>query len=306
MHYVILALIALILPYRASAENPPEPRVLKLNERVFALIGPEELPNSRNRGFVGNSTLIVGDKGSIVIDTGFTHELGMHLRRSIANTTSKPVTHVINTHPHGDHFLGNSAFAGAEIISSERCREIVVRDGRAAIALVERLTGIPSPDSKPVPATRTYAEATRTQVVIQGVKMELWVPKGSHTPGDLLVYLPDDGILITGDVATNGAIPNFRDGNVQAWIETLNEAQRLPFTTAIPGHGFPMTKADVQSMTSRMTSLYREVESGYRLGLTDSEIRKKMDLSAWQNLKRFDEMGMNISRVYLEVESKNF
>ncbi len=305
MNRILLAVLMLWFVHDARAALP-QPQVVKINERVYALIGPQELPNKTNQGYMVNSTVIIGDQGVIVVDTGFSDEIGAHLAQAIAKITPKPVTHVINTHHHGDHYLGNSAFPKAEIISSEQCKEIVTKSGQDAVALVEQMTQRKFPNTKPIPATLTFKEDTKTEKTMQGVKFVLWVPKGSHTPDDLLVYLPDDKVLIGGDVLVNQVTPNFREGHVKTWVETLQKVQAMDFQTAVPGHGPLMNKADVAAMHKRMVTLYAGVEAGYKKGLSDSEIRKTLDLSQWQKLKRFDEMGANINRVFLEVEAANF
>lgn len=285
---------------------PPAPEILRVSERVYMLMGREEMPNAENLGLVGNSALIVGESAAILVDSGFTHEIGLRLREAAAKITKKPITHVINTHAHGDHFLGNSAFPGAEIISSERCRDSVQRDGQAAIALIESLTGRRTPATKPVPATRSFAENTRTRLELAGVRMDLWVPHPAHTPGDLLVYLPDDGVLIAGDVLANGSVPNLRDGNAAGWLAALDEIRALDVAAALPGHGRPMSKPVVEAFSRRMASLYAGIEKGYKRGLSDSEVRESLDLAEWRTLKRFDDMGMLINRMYVEIEEKNF
>lgn len=137
--------------------------------------------------------------------------------------------------------------------------------------------------------------------------MELWVPHGSHTPGDLMVYLPQDKILISGDILVNKIMPNFRDGQVKNWVNTLQQIGTMDLVTIIPGHGPLMHVADVLGMQKRMAGLYAGVEAGYKKGLTDSEIRKTLDLNDWRKLDHFDEtMGGNINRTYLEVEAANF
>lgn len=306
MSRLVFATLLLFSSIATAADGPPAPEVVRLSERVVALLGLEELPDSRNLGLIGNSTLIIGDEGAILVDSGFTHEIGLELLRAAEKISPKPITHVINTHAHGDHFLGNTAFPDAEIISSEKCREAVGREGQAAVVLIEGLTGRRSPGTRPVAATRTYAENTRSELRINGVRMELWVPHGSHTPGDLMVYLPDDRILVASDVLANGVVPNLRDGQVQPWIETLADVLAKPFATAIPGHGRPMGRNDVEAFSKRLTALYSGIEAGYKRGLSDSEVRETLDLAEWSRLRRFEEMGMAINRIYLEVEGKNF
>lgn len=305
MRIFLGALMALFM-HVGFAAALPQPMVVKINERVYALLGPIELPNKRNQGYMVNSTVIVGDHGVIVVDTGFTDEIGALLVKTIAKITPKPVTHVINTHQHGDHVLGNSAFPNAEIISSEKCKEGVSKTGYESIALVEEMTQRKFPNTKPVLASVTFKENTRNEKTIQGVKLMLWVPKGSHTPGDMIVYLPEDRVLIGGDILVNGTTPNFREGYVKTWIDTLGKMQGMNFKIAVPGHGLLMSKADVAAMHKRMAALYAGIEAGYKQGLTDSEIRKTLDLSEWKKLERYSEMGANINRVYLEVEAANF
>jgi glyoxylase-like metal-dependent hydrolase (beta-lactamase superfamily II) len=302
----ILIFIATLLSAAAAVAAPPAPEILRISDRVYMLMGLEEMPNADNQGLIGNSTLIVGESGAILVDSGFTYEIGLRLREAAAKITRKPITRVINTHAHGDHFLGNSAFPEAEIISSERCRDSVKREGMAAVALIESLTGRSSPATKPVPATRSFMERTRTRVELEGVRMDIWVPRPAHTPGDLLVYLPDDGVLVAGDVLANGSVPNLRDGNASGWLATLDEIRSMAVTTALPGHGRPMEKTEIDKFSKRMFRLYADIEKGYKRGLSDSGVRETLDLAEWRTLKRFDDMGMLINRMYVEIEEKNF
>jgi glyoxylase-like metal-dependent hydrolase (beta-lactamase superfamily II) len=55
---------------------------------------------------------------------------------AVRRITPKLVTHVVNTHFHGDHHLGNSAFPDATIVSSERCRTQVIETGHEWVALM--------------------------------------------------------------------------------------------------------------------------------------------------------------------------
>lgn len=308
MKYLLLLISGLMLIGQAYAAAPlPAPEVIKINERVYALLGPAELPNKKNQGYQVNSTVIVGESGVIVVDTGFTDEIGAHIAKAISKITPKPVTHVINTHHHGDHTLGNVAFKNAEIISTEQCRDLVGKAGYEWLAIVESATGRKFPNTKPIPATVTFKGSTKTERSINGVKLVLWAPTGSHTAGDMLVYLPDDNVLIAGDILVNHVMPNFRDGNVKNWIATLDQIKHMKVKTIVPGHGPLMTTADVAAMHKRMADLYQGIEAGYKLGLSDSEIRKKLDLSAWKNLGHFDEqMGGDINRAYLEIEAASF
>jgi cyclase len=298
--YVLLGL--LIFCASAHAQTLPEPRVVSINDRVHVLLGPVQHANPENQGYMVNSTVILGDEGVILVDPGGSREVGTHIARVIQNITSKPVTHIVNTHHHGDHYLGNSAFEGAAIISSEKCRDMVLKTGHDWLELMEQLVGRRLPGTKPIAADIAFPEGSRTEVVLHGIQMILWVPMGSHTVGDILVYLPQDKVLVTGDVVVDGIVPVMQDAYVKNWIGTLGEIQELDVRTFVPGHGNLMTMGDVKALHDAIIRFYSGVKEGYAKGLDESAIRKSLDLTDWENLERSYVIGRNINRAYLEIE----
>jgi glyoxylase-like metal-dependent hydrolase (beta-lactamase superfamily II) len=138
------------------------------------------------------------------------------------------------------------------------------------------------------------------------VHVVFWVPLGSHTAGDLLVHLPDDKVLIAGDVLVNGVVPTLQDGFVRNWIRTLEEIAALDVSTFVPGHGDLMTRRDVVALHGQLLQFYSAVDAGYRAGLGETEIRKTLDLSGWERLERSYVIGRNINRAYLEAEADSF
>lgn len=305
--------ILLLLPVLAfstmtvAGTKIPEPKVVKINERVYALLGPLGQPSEHNQGYMVNSTVIVGDKGVILVDSGSTDEVGKQIAKAIARITPKPVTHVINTHHHGDHVLGNVAFKKAEIFSSEQCKALVEKTGAEWIQIMESMVGRKFPNTKPVLAGTTFKEETSSERSLQGVKVLLWVPRGSHSPGDMMIYLPDDKVLIGGDILVNTVIPNMRDANIRNWVAALAKVQDFDAVTIVPGHGPLMTKPDAAKLQRSIADFYAGVEAGYKKGLTDSEIRGTLNLDGWKDLKEFEiTMGGNINRAYLEAEAANF
>jgi len=285
----------------------PAPKVEKITERVYALLGPEGLPDKKNEGYMVNSTVIIGEHGVILIDTGFNDEIGTHIGEAIAKLTPKPVTHIINTHHHGDHSLGNSAFPGAQVLSAQKCKELLESDGYMWIDIIQNVLERKFPNTKLVPASVTFADGSTTERAIDGVKLRFIVPLGSHTPGDMMIVLPDEKILVAGDIVVEHMAPSFRDANVKNWITTLGKIAALDVKTIIPGHGPLMLPKQVPEMHARMSKLYAAVETGYKKGLTDAEIRKSLDLSEWKNMVSFEQlMGGNVNRTFLEIEQENF
>ncbi|MEW6678486.1 MAG: MBL fold metallo-hydrolase [Pseudomonadota bacterium] len=305
---LLTAMLWVLQVHAAPARHAiPAPKVVKVNDRIYALLGPMALPNKENQGYMVNSTLILGESAAILIDTGFTDEIGAHLRAAVEKITKKPIKVIINTHHHGDHTFGNAAFPGAHVISSEMARKLLLEGEADWLAIIEAAVGRKFPNTRAVPASEVYANNTRTDIVIDGVKLTLWVPNGAHTLGDLMIWLPEDKVLVGGDILVHQITPNFRDAVVKMWVDVLAEVQQLPAKTIIPGHGPLMAMKDAAAMHARMAKLYADVEAGYKAGLTDSEVRARLDLRDWKKLHEFDQhMGGNINRTYLEIEAANF
>jgi cyclase len=300
-----LAVLALFPVALAQAQPFLDPRVVKIGERVHVLLGPVQHANSANQGYMINATVIVGSGGVILVDSGSSLEVGKHIARAVRRITDKRVTHVVNTHPHGDHYLGNAAFPGATVMTSEMCRTMVAESGHEWIGLMERDIGRKLPGTRAIPADVTFAPG-RTERVIHGVRLVAWVPKGSHTAGDLLLYLPDDKVLVAGDVLVNGIVPTLQDGFIRNWIGTLDEIAAVDAAHFVPGHGGVMKREQVIALRAALDGFYTGVKRGYRSGLDEGQIRKSLDLSAWQNLERSYVIGRNINRAWLEAEAESF
>ena len=302
----LCALVALLALGAAHAQSLPEPRVHKINDRVYVLLGPIQHANKINQGYMINSTVIVGDKGVILVDSGGSDEVGRHIKTAVRRITDKPITHVVNTHHHGDHYLGNVAFEGAMVISSELCRKMVLDTGHEWLEIMERGIGRKLAGTKPIAAGVTYPAGARTETFIHGVRVVFWVPKGSHTIGDLLVHLPDDKVLVAGDVLVSRVVPTLQDGFVKNWIETLDEMQTFGAEHFVPGHGDVMTLRDVTALSGTLLRFYAGVKDGFKSGKSETEIRKSLDLSSWAALERSYVIGRNINRAYLEIEDDSF
>jgi glyoxylase-like metal-dependent hydrolase (beta-lactamase superfamily II) len=306
MRQLSTLIVLTVVAAAAYGQTFPEPRTLRINDRVHVLLGPIQHANRFNQGYMINSTVIVGDNGVILVDSGGSDEVGRHIATAVRRITDKPVTHVVNTHHHGDHYLGNVAFVGATFISSELCRKMVLDSGHEWLGIMEHDIGRKLPGTKPLAAEVTYSAGTRTETFIQGVRLVFWVPPGSHTIGDLIVHLPEDKVLVAGDVLVSRIVPTLQDGFVKNWIQTLDELQTLDVVYFVPGHGDLMTLRDVAALRDSMFRFYTGVKEGFRNGQSEGEIRKSLDLSIWEKLERAYVIGRNINRSYLEIERDSF
>ncbi|HUA87103.1 MAG TPA: MBL fold metallo-hydrolase [Bryobacteraceae bacterium] len=216
----------------------------------------------------GNSAVIIGDKGVIVVDAKTTAAGGKELLDDIAKITPKPVTTVILTHSDGDHVNGLASFpAGVKIIAHENCKkemeEAVSKGGR----------GAPPADKLPTQVVAKNKETLR----IDGVRLELlhWAP--AHTSGDLIVFLPAEKIVFTGDIIAaqfpDALIHLEKHGSSEGWITTAKGIVALNADQFVPGHGNVQTKDDIQQRLSRVEQKRAKIKELVAQGKSLDEIR---------------------------------
>jgi glyoxylase-like metal-dependent hydrolase (beta-lactamase superfamily II) len=183
---------------------------------------------------------------------------------------------------------------------------MVLETGDEWLAIMEQAVGRKLPETKPLAAAITYAEGTRTETFVQGVRLVFCVPRGSHTVCDLLLYLPDDKVLVGGDVFVSRVVPTFQDGFIKNWLHTLDEIRALGAVRFVPGHGELMTLDDVTGFRDAMHRFYSGVREAFQNGQRDYQMRDSLDLSSWHGLERSHVIGRNINRAYLEIEADSF
>lgn len=215
----------------------------------------------------GNSGVIVGDKGVIVVDAKTTAASGKELLDDIAKITPKPVTTVILTHSDGDHVNGLASFpAGITIIAHENNK----KEQDTALAAGGR--GAPPAGHLP---TQTISK-NKDDLKVDGVKVELlhWAP--AHTSGDLVVYLPSEKIVFTGDIITtqpDALIHLEKNGSSEGWVTTAKGTAALNADQFVPGHGDVLTKAAVQKKATDVAAKRAKIKDLVAQGKSLNDIK---------------------------------
>ena len=216
----------------------------------------------------GNSGVIVGDKGVIVIDAKTTAAGGKELLDDIAKITPKPVNTVILTHSDGDHVNGLASFpTGITIIAHENNK----KEQEAALAAGGR--GAPPAGHLP---TRVVSK-NKENLKLDGVKVEVfhWAP--AHTSGDLVVYLPGQKIVFTGDIL-NGAptdplIHLEKNGSSEGWVTTTKGIAALNAETFVTGHGNTLTKDAIEKRVAAVEAKRAKIKDLVAQGKSLEEIK---------------------------------
>ena len=185
---------------------------------------------------------ILGDGEVLLVDTRSTTAQGRQLLADLRRLTAAP-WRVVNTHHHFDHSFGNAAFRPAEVWGLERCAERLRRDGEATrSATAADIPAIAAELAETVvdPPDRTFSG--RIGLSIGGRGVELVHLGRGHTDNDIIVRVPDCGVLFAGDLLEQGAPPSFEDAYPLDWPATLGHLLDLvagpgAMAPILPGHG---------------------------------------------------------------------
>ena len=254
-----VALAAVAFTGLASGQQQPPPLSVKpLSGGVYWTQG----------GAGGNTGIIVGKDGVIVIDAKTTPASAKDVLAEIAKITPKPVTTVIVTHSDGDHVNGLAAFpAGLTIISQENCKK-------------EMEASASSRNPAPQDRLPTKTVANKESLTINGVKLNLYHYAPAHTSGDLMVYLPEQKIVFTGDIiATNQPytlIHAEKNGSSEGWIQTVKGLVALNADTYVPGHGDLQTKSDVQQRLAKVQARREEIKKLVAQGKSLDQVKQAL------------------------------
>jgi cyclase len=215
----------------------------------------------------GNSGVIIGEKGVIVVDAKTSAAAGKELLDDIGKITPKPVTTVILTHSDSDHVNGLASFPAAiTIIAHENNK----KEQDAALAAGGR--GAPPAGHLPTQVVSKNKEDLK----IDGVKVEVlhWAP--AHTSGDLVVFLPAEKIVFTGDIITtqpDALIHLEKNGSSEGWVTTAKGTAALNAEQFVPGHGDVENKAAVQKKATDVAAKRAKIKELVAQGKSLDEIK---------------------------------
>lgn len=272
---------------------------------IYAFVGELGLRTYENEGMNATAGFIVTPEGVVVVDSGSSWRVAQQMHAAIKAVTNAPIKYVVNTGGQDHRWLGNGYFKaqGAQIIAQRRTlADIEERGAMQLEGLRQELrdrfagTGIVLPD-------QTFEQEHTLK--LGGREIRLLYFGGGHTPGDSVVWLPQDKVLFAGDLVfvdrLLGVLPFSNAGD---WLASFAAIEQLAPITIVPGHGAPCDLAKAR----RDTAAYlRLLHDHMRHALDDmidlQEAIDSLDQSAYANLPNYDMLkGGNASRVYLELE----
>jgi glyoxylase-like metal-dependent hydrolase (beta-lactamase superfamily II) len=215
-----------------------------------------------------NAGLVAGEGESTLVDTLWDVRLTRRMLDAMRpHTAGARVTHLVSTHSDGDHWWGNQLLPDTRRITSKASAAVMAHDAgapaeferlrklaatlarpslplpgglaRRANAFGTYVSGMFAPydfsDVQPTPATETFDE--RLALEVGGRRLELIVVGPAHTPGDLIVWVPDVRVVYAADIGFVGVTPVMWAGPVGNWLRAIDTIAGLEPEVVVPGHG---------------------------------------------------------------------
>jgi len=276
-----------------------------VNAATYCFFGLPEVMNKHNNGNMSNSCFVDMGTSYLVIDSGPTYQYAQQAYKKMQKIKNLPVSYVINTHIHDDHWLGNSYYTtlGAKIIGSDSFEdetpvEMTRMQKRISPEAFQGTTQV-------FPSIFVKKEQTLhfKDVVVKLIR----VNTKAHTNGDLLVYIPAQRTIFVGDIVFNERLPSIRDGDLSGWLEALDMINKLDVDFIIGGHGTLVSK-DSTKMTYKYIKTLRDevaklLDEGYEIG----EVVNLVKMEEFKDVNFYDSMHrQNVEIAYrmLEWESE--
>ena len=289
--------------------------------------------------FNSNSLVVINDDDVLVVDSHITPNAAKQLLAGIAQLTDKPITTLVYTHFHYDHAHGTQAFGELQIIGHEFTRETMAGDPHNEPTFLREKSGHPRTiawlESQLEAAgdeqreqleyrlglARVRAESTKTiepvppdttlhdrLTLFRGDReIQVIFCGRAHTGGDVVVYLPADKLVYTGDMAFSG--PSFLgDGHVDEWPDTLMKLKELDVDLYVPGHGPPFTDSGrLDLVADYYRDLWDQVVTARADGANAGEATARVDLTSYADtlgIRRPGTDPLAVARIYQLLDQR--
>jgi glyoxylase-like metal-dependent hydrolase (beta-lactamase superfamily II) len=303
-------LLAVFVAGICGAAQAYEPKATRVVDNVYAVIGPTSGRTAENDALNNNLGFVVTDAGVVLIDSGASRQGAEKIDAAIAQVTDKPVTHVINTGSQDHRWLGNGYFRdqGAQIIALARTVKTQERFAEQHLDSLRQVLGDGLAGTEPAYA-QAPADGDRLTIEIGGLSFELIWFGDAHFPGDVVVWLPAQKVLFTGDMVYVDRMLGIHPwSDVTAWRNAFHAMESLEPSYIVPGHGQVTDLAQARGQTGDyldflVTETSAAVENFDDLQAT---VERLSDAPGFKNLEHFDNWHRtNISRTFTQLEAKS-
>ena len=262
-----------------------------------------------------NAGLVTDGDASLLVDTLFDLKLTQEMLDAMRDAVpaAARIGTLVNTHANGDHCYGNELVEGAAIVASEACAEemnelppsalaAVVKNaadlGEAGAFFAQVFGAFEFEGITLTPPTETFSGRTTRRVGDKEVRLVEVGP--CHTKGDVVVHIPADGVVFTGDILFVEGHPILWEGPVQNWIEACDWIASLGAEAIVPGHGPITDDRGVIALRDYLVYVRDEARRRFDAGLPALEAARDISLADWESWGDAERIAVNVATLYRE------
>src|SRR5262245_47749470 len=262
-----------------------------------------------------NAGLIVDGDRSLLVDTLFDLKLTLEMLDAMRRATmaAQSIDTLVNTHANGDHCFGNELVSGARIVTSSASAREMAEVGPARLAqLMSQSTQLGEAGEylrrifgafdfngiKLTLPTETFDG--ETTLTVGGKEVRLYEVGPAHTAGDLMVHVPGDRAIFTGDILFIDGHPIIWAGPISNWIRACDRILGMDVESIVPGHGPLTDKNGVRRLREYLDYISREARKRYDAGMASFEAAQDIALDDYSNWGDAERIAVNVNSLYRE------
>jgi len=256
---ILISAAGVVVTPVLAQRGPQQPPLIKegvtekVSEHVYA-IPDGSVP------LVPNVGIIVGTKGTLVVDTGLGARNGEAIMREVAKVKKGGDLYLAVTHFHPEHDLGAGGFPASTKMIRSRDQQADIDE--FGLETAKRFASF-SPDTAELLKGAEFRKADQffdreLTLDLGGARVRRMAMGPNHTRGDIAFWVEPDNVLLSGDIVMT-TMPGFSSpySKVSVWLQSLNRFEQLKPVRIVPSHG-PIGDA---SMITRWKTLMTTVQS---------------------------------------------
>lgn len=273
-------------------------------DNVWSAIGATAPGSYANSGHNNNLSFVIGETGVLVMNAGDNYLLARSLHDEIRKITDLPVRAVVLENGQGHAMLGTGYWQeqGVPVIAHVDAAAEIEEYGTEVLARMQLRNGEKARHTRLSMPDRTFD--TELVIDLGGLEVRLLYLGPAHSPGDIVAWIPDKNLVISGDMAFHQRLlPIFEHTDTAGWIETWERFAGLEAQFVIPGHGDPTDMAEVTRYTRDYLVYLREKIAAVIDDGGDLQQAYAVDQSPYAHLDTFHELArLNADRVFRAME----
>ncbi len=276
----------------------------KVHDNIYMARGVKGLPSVDNKGFMSNSYGILSSEGWFVVDALTTPKLSKLFIQALKKEKDVPIKYLVITHYHQDHWYGAQSYktADTQIIAHKGLKDSYESNGNLILAASHNRFKIYA-DVKLTPPSIVIDKKSR-KFKMGAIEIEVIPFTPAHTNSDLVVYLPKEEVMFTGDMINKGRIPfaGDRTTSSRGWIKYLEKMKTYKIKMLLTGHDEPLVKSDIDFTLGYLKYMRKEIIRMKDEGLTIDQVKAKLLKTPYTKGDKVDFFhNLNIYALYNKI-----